>query len=285
MERSELVAEMLGEHVFDFFLRNKRAEWEEYRRQVTPFELDRYLPVAVGRARGGGRAPALAGRTAPACAWRAGGSRRVPAGCGPRWTACSTPTCFEALGGAPTPTWRSAASSAPTRRLAAGSPGRSLRRGAGSGCLRGLDRAGRAPGPPPGPLGSASAPAPGRGTRRAARRELLAGAGAEGRRRLRGAHRAALLRIASARCRHAARELTALRAVRAGRRGLSGGARRGPRRAAPRRPARLAVIAMGKCGGRELNYISDVDVVFVAAAAEGVDEAAALATATRLASG
>ncbi|MQA11192.1 MAG: bifunctional [glutamine synthetase] adenylyltransferase/[glutamine synthetase]-adenylyl-L-tyrosine phosphorylase, partial [Pseudonocardiaceae bacterium] len=29
------------------------------------------------------------------------------------------------------------------------------------------------------------------------------------------------------------------------------------------RPARLAVIAMGKCGGRELNYVSDVDVVFV----------------------
>jgi glutamine synthetase len=45
MERSELVAETLGEHVFDFFLRNKRAEWEEYRRQVTQFELDRYLPV------------------------------------------------------------------------------------------------------------------------------------------------------------------------------------------------------------------------------------------------
>ena len=35
MERSELVAETLGEHVFDFFLRNKRAEWEEYRAQVT----------------------------------------------------------------------------------------------------------------------------------------------------------------------------------------------------------------------------------------------------------
>ncbi len=32
-------------------------------------------------------------------------------------------------------------------------------------------------------------------------------------------------------------------------------------------PARLAVIAMGKCGGRELNYASDVDVIFVAAAA------------------
>ena len=45
MERSELVAETLGEHVFDFFLRNKQAEWEEYRRQVTQWELDRYLPL------------------------------------------------------------------------------------------------------------------------------------------------------------------------------------------------------------------------------------------------
>lgn len=45
MERSELVARTLGEHVFDFFLRNKWAEWEEYRRQVTAFELDRYLPI------------------------------------------------------------------------------------------------------------------------------------------------------------------------------------------------------------------------------------------------
>jgi glutamine synthetase len=45
MEGSELVAETLGEGVFDFFLRNKRAEWEEYRRQVTPFELARYMPL------------------------------------------------------------------------------------------------------------------------------------------------------------------------------------------------------------------------------------------------
>jgi glutamine synthetase len=45
MERSELAAETLGEHVFDFFLRNKRQEWQEYRGQVTPFERDRYLPV------------------------------------------------------------------------------------------------------------------------------------------------------------------------------------------------------------------------------------------------
>jgi glutamine synthetase len=45
MERSELVAETLGEHVFDFFLRNKRAEWDEYRAQVTPWELETDLPV------------------------------------------------------------------------------------------------------------------------------------------------------------------------------------------------------------------------------------------------
>ena len=43
MESSELVAETLGEHVFDFFLRNKRAEWRDYRRQVSQFELDRLL--------------------------------------------------------------------------------------------------------------------------------------------------------------------------------------------------------------------------------------------------
>ncbi|HEY7225924.1 MAG TPA: glutamine synthetase family protein [Micromonosporaceae bacterium] len=45
MEHSELVAEVLGEHVFDFFLRNKRSEWEAYRRWVTPYERRRYLDV------------------------------------------------------------------------------------------------------------------------------------------------------------------------------------------------------------------------------------------------
>jgi glutamate-ammonia-ligase adenylyltransferase len=53
---------------------------------------------------------------------------------------------------------------------------------------------------------------------------------------------------------------------------------------------RLAVIAMGKCGGRELNYASDVDVIFVAEpfdAGEGREggETSALRTATRLATG
>jgi glutamine synthetase len=42
MESSELVAEALGEHVFEWFLRNKRAEWREYKTQITQFELDRY---------------------------------------------------------------------------------------------------------------------------------------------------------------------------------------------------------------------------------------------------
>jgi glutamine synthetase len=45
MERSDLVAETLGEHVFDFFLRNKKSEWEEYRSEVTAFELRKSLPV------------------------------------------------------------------------------------------------------------------------------------------------------------------------------------------------------------------------------------------------
>ncbi|MFE7011993.1 bifunctional [glutamine synthetase] adenylyltransferase/[glutamine synthetase]-adenylyl-L-tyrosine phosphorylase [Streptomyces sp. NPDC057651] len=47
---------------------------------------------------------------------------------------------------------------------------------------------------------------------------------------------------------------------------------------------RLAVIAMGKCGGHELNYVSDVDVIFVGEAVEGADEGKAIQAATRLAS-
>jgi glutamine synthetase len=43
MESSELVAETLGEHVFEYFIKNKRKEWDEYTSYVTPFEVDRYL--------------------------------------------------------------------------------------------------------------------------------------------------------------------------------------------------------------------------------------------------
>jgi glutamine synthetase len=45
MAASELVRETLGEHVFEYVLRNKRAEWAEYERQVSMYEIDRYLPT------------------------------------------------------------------------------------------------------------------------------------------------------------------------------------------------------------------------------------------------
>jgi glutamine synthetase len=45
MEDSQLVADTLGEHVFDFFLRNKKAEYEEYRSVVTEWELQKSLPM------------------------------------------------------------------------------------------------------------------------------------------------------------------------------------------------------------------------------------------------
>jgi glutamine synthetase len=43
MESSELVRETLGEHIFEWFLRNKRAEWADYKAHVSQFELDAYL--------------------------------------------------------------------------------------------------------------------------------------------------------------------------------------------------------------------------------------------------
>jgi glutamine synthetase len=45
MESSELVAETLGEHLFAFFLANKRQEWDAYSAHVTGFEIERYLPL------------------------------------------------------------------------------------------------------------------------------------------------------------------------------------------------------------------------------------------------
>ncbi|MCS4535444.1 glutamine synthetase family protein [Corynebacterium sp. HS2168-gen11] len=43
MEKSELVADILGEHVFEFFLRNKWREWHEYQQQITTWELKNNL--------------------------------------------------------------------------------------------------------------------------------------------------------------------------------------------------------------------------------------------------
>jgi glutamine synthetase len=45
MEGSELVAETLGEQVFEYLLRNKHAEWDQYKAYVSPYEIERYLPV------------------------------------------------------------------------------------------------------------------------------------------------------------------------------------------------------------------------------------------------
>ena len=42
---SELVLRTLGEHIFNRYVEIKRQEWEDYRVQVTPWELDRYLSI------------------------------------------------------------------------------------------------------------------------------------------------------------------------------------------------------------------------------------------------
>jgi glutamine synthetase len=44
-ERSEVLRSVLGEHVHEFLIRNKREEWDSYKSYVTPYELERYLPV------------------------------------------------------------------------------------------------------------------------------------------------------------------------------------------------------------------------------------------------
>jgi len=45
MEGSALVKDALGDHVFEWFLRNKRKEWDRYQQHVSRFELENYLPV------------------------------------------------------------------------------------------------------------------------------------------------------------------------------------------------------------------------------------------------
>jgi len=44
-EKSELVRKSLGDHVFDAFIKNKKIEWDQYRSQVTDYELNKYLPI------------------------------------------------------------------------------------------------------------------------------------------------------------------------------------------------------------------------------------------------
>jgi glutamine synthetase len=44
-EKSQMVREALGDHVFDHFIENKRLEWDRYRIQITSYEIEKYLPL------------------------------------------------------------------------------------------------------------------------------------------------------------------------------------------------------------------------------------------------
>jgi glutamine synthetase len=44
-EKSKLVREALGDHVFNHFIENKKVEWDRYRVQVTSWEIEKYLPI------------------------------------------------------------------------------------------------------------------------------------------------------------------------------------------------------------------------------------------------
>jgi glutamine synthetase len=44
-EQSDLVRDTLGDHVFEYLIRNKREEWDDYKAYVTPYEIERYLPL------------------------------------------------------------------------------------------------------------------------------------------------------------------------------------------------------------------------------------------------
>jgi glutamine synthetase len=44
-EGSKVMRECLGEHVHEYLIRNKREEWDSYKAYVTPYELERYLPI------------------------------------------------------------------------------------------------------------------------------------------------------------------------------------------------------------------------------------------------
>ena len=44
-EGSELVRQVLGEHIFNKFIENKKIEWDHYRTHVSKFEIEKYLPI------------------------------------------------------------------------------------------------------------------------------------------------------------------------------------------------------------------------------------------------
>jgi glutamine synthetase len=44
-EKSDFLRSALGDHVFESLIANKKIEWERYRRHITDFELNEYLPI------------------------------------------------------------------------------------------------------------------------------------------------------------------------------------------------------------------------------------------------
>ena len=44
-EKSQMVREALGDHVFNHFIENKKVEWDRYRIQITSYEIEKYLPI------------------------------------------------------------------------------------------------------------------------------------------------------------------------------------------------------------------------------------------------
>jgi glutamine synthetase len=45
VEKSEMVREALGEHIFNKFVENKKIEWDMYRTHVSQYEIEKYLPI------------------------------------------------------------------------------------------------------------------------------------------------------------------------------------------------------------------------------------------------
>ncbi len=43
--QSKILREALGDHIFDFLIKSKLVEWDEYRTIVHPYEIERYFPI------------------------------------------------------------------------------------------------------------------------------------------------------------------------------------------------------------------------------------------------
>ncbi|MFN3921983.1 MAG: glutamine synthetase, partial [Caldimicrobium sp.] len=44
-EKSQVLREALGDHIFEQLLISKRLEWDDYRIRITEYEIEKYLPI------------------------------------------------------------------------------------------------------------------------------------------------------------------------------------------------------------------------------------------------